>query len=296
MNTVEQLILEHPALEKPRALLAHYQRTRTDHKVALRKMTPHLVSIKRAAVANGDQALAKAVWCLETVAAIQRKYLDVFTTLKQSRFYAAWCFLEGIEKTIHALSRHFKISEEYGLRFIQISTVRWQSAYPYTLFISPEFIKREVQCGICGAPVSLRKGCGHRVGEIYNGEYCFRKVTKTDFISISLVHNPVQKYSVLFKPDPAVGGGEPNPEAYPLARYIINGLISPWDTWAVEQTTIRHPHSHYSDVTPTKECPCVDPKGTYEQCCMLQDGVLRPHTIIKFSVRPPAKLMERVYI
>lgn len=297
MNTVEQLILEHPALKRPQTLLAHYQRTRSDHRAMLRKMTPHLANVKRTAVADGNQDLAKAVWCLETVAEIQRQYLTTFDMLKQSKFYAAWCSLETIDNTLHALKRHFQLSSnEYGLAFIKASTVRWQSLYPYAIFASPEILKREVRCGICDAVVSLRKGCGHRVHEIYDGKCCFRRVTKAEVLGIALVHNPVQKYSVMFQADPAVSGGESNQEAYPLAHYAINGLVSPWDVWAVERTTTRHPHSHFSDVASTDECPCMAPQGTYAQCCLPQEGVLRPHVIIGFSVPPPRKLMKRVYV
>lgn len=297
MISSEQLISEHPALERPRILLANYTRTTPQHATVLRELTPYLASVKRTAVINSDQHLAKAVWCLETVAAVQRGYLKVFALLKKSQFYAAWRGMEAIELSLRALDQHFRpINGPYGLAFIRATTARWQSLYPYAVFASPEIWKREVRCGLCDAVVSLRNGCGHRPGEIYDGEWCFRRVTKADVLAIAIVHNPVQKYSVLFPSDPAAAGGRLNKEAYPLLRYVINGLSSPWIAWAVERTTTRHPHTRYGDVGPDEECPCVSPQGTYAQCCLPQEGVLRPHVVIHFSVPPPPKFLKRVYV
>ena len=292
-----QLVLEHPLLERPRTLLADYTRTTPQLTTVLREITPYLASVKRTAVTNGDQHLAKAVWCLETVAAIQREHLKVFTLLRKSQFYAAWCGLESIELTLRALDQHFRpINGPYGLAFIRATTARWQSLYPYAVFASPEIWKREVRCGLCDAIILLRNGCGHRPGEIYNGERCFRRVTKADVLAIAIVHNPVQKYSVLFQSDPAAAGGKPNKEAYPLLNYVIKGLASPWAAWKVERTTTRHPHTNYNDVGPNEECPCLFPNGTYAQCCLSQEGVLRPHVVIHFSVPPPPKLLKLVYV
>lgn len=297
MIDTAQLVSEHPLLERPRILLADYLRTTPQLTTVLYEIKPYLSSVKRTAVANGDQQLAKAVWCLETIAGIQRDYLKVFTLLRKSHFYAAWCGLETVELKIRALDQHFRpTNESYGLEFIRVTTVRLQSLFPYALFVSPEILKREVRCGICDAIISLRSRCEHQLGEIYDGARCFHKVTKSEFLGLSIVHNPVQKYSVLFKPDPAVSGGKPNKEAYPLLRYLINGLASPWDVWTVEQTTTLHPHSQYEYVAPGEECPCVSPQGTYAQCCLQKKGVLRPHVVVHFSVPPPSKFLKRTYI
>ncbi|MBW3127198.1 hypothetical protein [Hymenobacter profundi] len=296
MTGSEKLISDHPLLARPRSLLADYKRTTPQHATLLRELAPCLASIKRTAVTDGDQHLAKAVWCLETVAAIQRGYLRVFTLLKKSRFYAAWRELEIIELTLRALAQHFTpFDESYGLAFIRITTARWQSLYPYSVFASPEIWKREVRCGLCDAVISLRKGCGHQPGEIYDGERCFRRVTGADVLAIAIVHNPVQKYSVLFTADPAASGGKPNKEAYPLLQYVIKGLSSPWNEWKIERTTIRHPHVRYRDADPNEACPCVNPQGSYAQCCLPQEGVLRPHVVVQFSVPPPSKFLKRVY-
>lgn len=234
---------------------------------------------------------------METVAAVQRGYLKAFALLKKSRFYPAWCELEKIELTLRALEQHFRpINGPYGLAFIRAATARWQLVYPYAVFASPEIWKREVRCGLCDAIISLRNRCGHQIGEIYDGERCFHKVTRADVLGIAVVHNPVQKYSVLFLSDPAVSGGVADNNAYPLARYVTKGLSSPWDTWTIERTTTRHPHSHYSNISPDEECPCVSPQGTYAQCCLQQEGVLRPHIVIHFSVPPPQRFLKRVYV
>lgn len=295
--TPTQMLAEHPVLELHHATLLHYALTPVAQKMMLRKLVPRLAILKRQAVAGQQQALAKAVWCLETVAVVQQAYLRAFVKMKKGEFYAAWTILEKVEKTLYVLDRHLRAScGEYGLEFIRASTTRFQALYPYKLFISPEIWKQEVRCGLCDALITLRSNCGHELNEIYDGERCYRRITKSTFLSISIVCNPVQKYSVLFAPDPAVSGGAPAKDVYPLARYVSQGLLCAWDAWDMEHTTSIHPHAHFADVSPDEECPCIAPQGTYAQCCLPLAGVLRPHTAVTFNRPPPHTLLKRIYV
>lgn len=49
-----------------------------------------LSTIKKNAVVSGDQALAKAVWCLESISAAQDAYLVAFSELARRAYYGAW--------------------------------------------------------------------------------------------------------------------------------------------------------------------------------------------------------------
>jgi len=147
--------------------------------------------------------------------------------------------------------------------------------FPYKLFFSPEIIEHEKKCNICGKIISIRNPCGHEVGEIYNGEMCIRIVTKAEFISISLVESPLQKYSVPFMTDPKTGKTVDHYD-YSLLENLLKILKSPFDEWDYKKTTKMYPHSKFKHIGRNENCPCGSGKK-YKQCCLKREGVTLPH-------------------
>ena len=255
-----------------------------------------LKRIKTEAVARDDQETAKKAWCYETIHRIQKNYLAAFRAMKEGDFYDAWCLLERVEIDINSLSKHYVFSEDdpYKVLFIEKHTKQFQSLYPYRLFISPAFLHLEKECSICGSRISIRNPCGHKKGNIYNGEMCVHKITKADLLEISIVTNPVQKYSVLFLNDPE-SGEQVDHYDYSLVRYVVTGLRQPFDGWDIQKTRIRHPHSLFAHLSAMDDCPCGSGK-LYGECCLQEpDGVLRPHIQILFHVKPNGDLPQIVY-
>ncbi len=101
--------------------------------------------------------------------------------------------------------------------------------------------------------------CGHRVGEIYNGEMCHRILTKLEVMGISIVDKPVQKYSVLFLSDEKTGKQRDHYN-YALVQYAIGALREPFDGWDVERTSRHQPHSRYAAIGRNEPCPCESGK------------------------------------
>ena len=154
----------------------------------------YLALSKAEAVKLNDQDGAKAIWCLETALQIQDIYLQAFSKLKDSKFYEAWCDMERAEIDLSFIERHDTVCwPEFHLGFIKAHIERWQSIFPYKMFISPRFIELEKTCSICGNVVTPRKPCGHITGEIYNGTQCFRTVTRMKMLEVSFVEKPRQK-------------------------------------------------------------------------------------------------------
>jgi hypothetical protein len=255
-----------------------------------------LATLKRDAVGSGDQVLAKFLWCYEQSLDAQEHYLCAFRHLKAGEYYAAWCELEQTEVALRALERHKEsFWADFRLDFVQTCTAKWQGLFPYRLFYSPEFLQAEKVCSICRKPVLPRSFCGHRVGEIYDGEACYRIVTKIDLGGVSIVDKPVQKYSVLFLRDDNTGGIR-DQYNYALVEYPIKALRDPFDGWEVERTTRRQPHSRFAHVGRNDPCPC-DSGKKYKKCCLREAGVLRPHFEYTFEFKPPDDvLLDEVYL
>lgn len=253
-----------------------------------------LAELKKKAVKENDQSFAKIIWCLEQILKIQDNFIIAFFQMKAEEFYLAWCSLEKVELDLQFLNPHFcDVNNEYQVPFIEKHVSQYQSLFPYKLFFSPEFLEIEKTCTTCKKIVTPRNSCGHRIGNIYNGEQCGRNVTKLELLGIGIVEEPVQKYSVLFLSD-ANGGGEKDHYYYSVVQYLIKRLNSPFHDWDVDWTKRRHPHSRYSHVGPNDPCPCESGKK-YNDCCLQESGVLRPHVEFIFHVSPPEHLLTIEY-
>lgn len=248
---------------------------------------------KQKAVAADAEPAAKRFWVYEAILRLQDRYIDFYRKARERNFYRAWCSLEEAEITLLNLRAHCEIGDEFALALMQKLIPQFQDIFPYAAFFSPELVIRKRKCSICGKRVTALRGCRHTKGEIYGGEICCHVIEAADFLAISIVTNPVQKYSVPF----AIHEGTESQDNYDygLVDYVISGLLTPFADWDHSRTSIRHPHSRFLKVSPQDECPC-ESGMPYEQCCLHNpDGVLRPHFKIRFHEEPPASLPRFEY-
>ncbi len=250
-----------------------------------------LADLKRLAIQANDEAETKRLWCYEQALLIQNRYISAFNKMKDGEYYEGWCELEQIELNLNRLERHKSLLKaDFHLSLIRIHTSRFQELFPYMVFGSPEIVIKKRVCSTCGQPRGLRSGCGHIVGEIYDGEDCFNIVEQCEFVGLALVQNPVQKYSVVFSER-----DNNNSPAYDLVRYCIERVASPFHGWSFIRTTSRHPHSLFKETGRNDKCPC-ESGLKYKKCCMPHpEGVLRPHVQFQFDVPPARWLEETIY-
>jgi hypothetical protein len=229
---------------------------------------------------------AKKYWICEAIVKSHLLFQDAFNKIKQGEYYKAWCMLEQCELIISALEKHHVLSTDdpHHLLYVKEMVSKWQAMFPYSVFFSPEFLKRKVTCSTCGALIKPRSQCGHKKGEIYNGEMCTHIVEKCDLISISVVKDPVQKYSVAFLSSEK--SGEPvDHYDYSNLKFIVDRLESPYHKWihlVTQRRIMRHEVSH---LTPDSKCPCLS-GNDFGKCCESKDEILVPHLQIEFSVAP----------
>lgn len=245
-----------------------------------------LRSHKELALIINDQETATLIWCYEQILHIQNNYRKAFRLMKLFDFFEAWCLLERIEIASMNVHRHFNFQKDdkYKIDFITDRTKEFQSLYPYKYFISPAFIIKEQRCSICHKSLSIHSFCEHKKGEIYDGEFCVREITDAEFLEMSIVTNPVQKYSVLFM----AKDGEKKPEDnydYAILKHLLSELDNPFEFWTAKKTYIRRPHSQYVSYPKTSECPCGSGKK-YQECCLKEDGVLQPHIKVFLNKQP----------
>lgn len=226
-----------------------------------------LAALKREAVQKDDQPLAKAIWCLETIAKAQEHYITAFQGLRSASFKEAWRNFSLAENEVVFLSDHFSDDElEFGIAFVQVHTKRFQDLFPVKWGMSPELIIKETRCSICDTILTLRNDCGHEQGEIYNGEVCHSVISDIDMIAVSLVENPVQKSTVIFPENIEI--------LYPLQQ-IAQSLRSPWQAWNYYKEERRSHHPAFNLLGRNDECGCGS-GIKYKRCCLGKETVF-PH-------------------
>lgn len=240
-----------------------------------------LSQIKTRARSNEQEMLANAVWCLETIGKAQDEFLVAYKKNAEDEFYRGWCHLARCENKLRNVKRHFDQNKlDLGFEYLQVYTAKWQKLYPYTYFMSPSFVIAETKCSICGEVRSLRGGCDHVIGDLYWGEMCYRIITDIERIpEISLVEDPVQRYSVPFP--------KGRPYNYALVKNVVTGTRSPWSLWDVEKMSSAEYWQRFHGIGDDDPCPC----GTgdeYAQCCQ-DDYREKPHLHIWYPPDAPAR-------
>jgi SEC-C motif len=238
--------------------------------------------------AGDDEPLANAAWFLKEYLNSHYEYLVAFEEIKAGEYYKAWCRLERVEITLRDMMRNPIVGyEEFGPEPLFDLVARWQSLYPYNVFFSPEiFIKRET-CSICGQVVDPWTDCGHRRGLLYKGEICHLNVTDCEFKRVSIVADPVQKFSVAFTADEE--GNRIDQYDYAPVKFVADRLTAPFDGWSMTWTYAYHPHSMFPSASPDGPCPCGSGKK-YATCCLHEPGVKRPHMQVTFETCPHTSL------
>jgi hypothetical protein len=236
---------------------------------------------------NSKIETANEAWFLNKVAVNRRLYVQCFHHIRRDNYYEAWRTLERIEIDSGWLLRNpFHDVVEFKVERLLRMVNGWQALFPYKLFFSPALLKKRVECSLCGKIRNPWSDCRHVLGRVYEGRECVGIVTEVDLLEVSLVADPVQKYSVAFLDQT---GDRVDHHDYHLVRFVADRLHSPFDKWRMYWTSAYHPHHLYPDVKANNACPCGSGRA-FKDCCQNAPGVLRPHAQILFEKDPPGSL------
>ncbi len=245
-------------------------------------------SLLDAAVSHADCGTADRAWFLHKVAATRFQYITCFQQIRDGGFYQAWCGLEQVEIGLGALKRNsFYDLSDFLIDDLLDRVHSWQQLYPYKYFCSPSYIVRESECNICGSDVTGLRRCIHDTGNVYCGRECHTLVKKATPVEISLVTNPVQKYSVPFLLEK--DGKTIDQYNYSIVAFVAERLASPFDEWSAKWTAAHHPHNLFKNCSPDGECPCGSGRF-YNACCLPKPGVMKPHLQVTFARAPSLSL------
>lgn len=257
-------------------------------------MTERAEAARVAAIDGGDVNSANKAWFLRTVAEARGRFVGAFQLINQGECYKAWCDLEKVEIALPWLMRNpFYEPKTFNVEELMAKVAQWQSLFPYKVFFSPGFIHKKKHCSICETVITPWSSCTHERGFVYGGRACTHVVTMSEFLEISLVLDPVQKYSVGFAGVDA-DGNRVDHHDYSIVGFLADRLASPFDEWTADWTEAYHPHAMFPDATPEGPCPCESGRS-YKSCCQLRQGVIRPHIQFGLAKTPPRELPNAAF-
>jgi hypothetical protein len=237
-------------------------------------------------VKEDRQDEAKQIWIFQTIISIHKGYVKAINLMRSKEYYPAWCQLEKVEKILPRLKKHFNYSDnEFHLQFVERSIRTLQVIYPYRLFGSAEILKKKKKCSVCDAEISIRNFCGHEVGEIYDGEMCYREVTEAEILGLALVENPGNKYSVMFITNEETGEQTDHYNYEPI-DYLMNHMKSAYEFWDIEISKREIKRENFGNIELTDLCTCGSDM-IFEKCCQKKIGQRYTHFV--FLLEEPSE-------
>lgn len=244
-----------------------------------------LYDTKKEAIFKEKEKLANDCWRLISAIKLNSKYVEVFYKIKEEDYLDAWKELEQCEIASNSLVKNCdkKFLKIYRIGFIQKHVQYWQSLFPYKVFFSPGYLIEYHSCSICGHKIRPRSRCEHDAGKLYMGEICSHKINGMKLLEVSMVTNPVQKYSVVTTDEIKYN--------YSLVNSVSLKLNNAFHAWKPEWSTKKYPRKYFSSIDGADQCPC-DSGLKFEECCSDKSEIIVPHLNIYLSEEVVGKLTQ----
>ncbi len=228
-----------------------------------------LAVAKRIAAEKGEENQANQLWREIQAITIVSTYVSAIKKIKQKKYRDAWCELEQCEITCKFLRENSDndFFNNSRVEFVKKYVSKWQSLYPYCVFASPAMLVGYYTCSICNHKIRPRSRCEHIKGLIYNGMLCTHQGHDLQIREISLVTNPVQKYSVVHNDETL---------DFSILEYLCSHISNPFDEWETHWTTKKFPISRFYSVSKDHKCPCQS-GNKFGQCCSDKVEIEIPH-------------------
>lgn len=241
--------------------------------------------LRQKAISQQCEEQANYCWCLKQIYHLQKGFISAVNSLKSRDYEDAWCTFDRVDIGLSNLENNFDTAQDndrYHLLFIARMIKEYQKLFPYCHFLSRECVIKAEECTICGKPISLRKPCGHKVGKLYMGELCLRKVTDIELKALCVVTDPFDKYTFLQIPDHEYN--------YRMLEELMLEIDNPYDEFSIETVKVQRPE--FIKVGRNELCPCGSGKK-YKKCHQGAPDELMDHHIVHMS-KPIARANKYV--
>lgn len=161
-----------------------------------RYVEPCFEAIKCKALTSGDEELANAQVVFNRYFLLFCNLAKYHSFLLEGSYRQSWDILQDCLDYARFVGRFTPIDRRLDVPDIVGLLEDYEHLYPYTHFLSPEFVITESHCSICGESMQSLS-CSHRRGQLYCGEVAKMVVDKMRLQAISVVENPRNKRCII---------------------------------------------------------------------------------------------------
>lgn len=149
--------------------------------------------VKEIALDKCNEKLANAQFVFKAYFKLFCDLSSYFEMLIKKEYKKSWDKLQDCLDDIRLIGRFTEIENRFEVDELHTLFEQYETLYPYSVFISSEYIISKSHCSICGKSMQSLD-CHHRKGYLYWGELAVEHVDEiSSFNSISLVSNPDDK-------------------------------------------------------------------------------------------------------
>lgn len=254
-----------------------------DYSVArenLNKAKEFAFAIKEKSIREKNELVANASFLL-------KKYVDLLTEISKFwelsqnvEYQSAWSSLQNAIDDVKILKKFSEGHNEKKLNNIENYLLNIEKLYPYSLFMSVEFIAQQLNCSICNKSV-FDESCEHVGGNLYWGEMASRVASNIKLLGSALVESPADKRCIV-----QLDCNKSNIELtqFRHVHSLIQYLKTPFQAFDLHLTVRTLPRSHYATWPDGDPCPCQSKKA-FKDCCSAKSTVDNPHYKIELHPR-----------
>lgn len=162
----------------------------------LEEALPLFDDLKRIALQKHDEQLANSQWVFKCYFHFFANLSSYISLLQEQKYADSWIKLQDCIDNATTVSR-FCSQQSYDINYLTNLLYEYEKLYPYTHFLSSEYVYKKSECSICGKS-TLDLDCSHLFGELYWGECAHEIISEIEIIqAIAVVENPKDKRCVL---------------------------------------------------------------------------------------------------
>ncbi len=236
---------------------------------SLADLATAVAKTKATALTENNRPLADACLVATRYITALKSIVDLWGAISSGQYRSSWDHLQDALRELRWVSEKSEDQDRYWVEALEDQLTPMVGLYPYGLFMSIEVLVKRKHCALCGQP-PLSPACEHLPGEIYWGEEAYWIADEIQFLSASLVRDPM---------DPRCAVEVDDPRAFDGIKVLAEGLDSPLRAFSLVHGTRNASESEFQGLEGAAPCPCGS--GTaFERCCQRKEVVEVPHIYI----------------
>lgn len=216
-------------------------------------------TIKEWALARDDEELANSQVVFKEYFRLFGNLAAYLNRLSLKDYRGSWDSLQDCLDCARFVGRFTPVGHRLDIPGIVELLEDYEQLYPFSVFISTEYVITKSHCSICGESMQSLS-CPHRRNQLYRGEIAMEIVDEIrELQAVCLVNNPEDKKCVL----ESVNG---KPPSFRMLEDFLNLSLPRLQCFSIEKTVERKFNQDLKNIG--RNSPCICGSGMkFKKCC-----------------------------